>query len=98
MSHREQTLEQQLDQLYAEAEEASGRSLGYSCNLQFDYTPRYRFLRFHVNSIGDPLAGSSDQMNSRAMERKVLQFFMELLHLPWPPAWGTTSRWRSACW
>ena len=86
--HRDDTLEQQLDQLHAELEEASGRFLGYPCNLAFDYEPLYRFLRFCLNNIGDPLGGSNFQVNTRAIERKVLQFFAELLHLPWPQAWG----------
>jgi histidine decarboxylase len=87
-NHREETLEQQLDQLFAELEEASARSLGYPCNLAFDYEPLYRFLRLHLNNIGDPLGSSNYQVNTRGIERKVLQSFAELLHLPWPQAWG----------
>jgi histidine decarboxylase len=85
---RDEALEHQLDQFYEELTAASEQVLGYPCNLAFDYEPLYRFLRFATNNIGDPLSGSNYQVNTRAIERKALQFFAELLHLPWPQAWG----------
>jgi hypothetical protein len=75
-SHREETREQQLAPLYAELHEASDRSLGYPCNLLFDYTPLYRFLEFHLNDIGDlPDCGSRVEVrqcpHKPEMERRV---------------------------
>ena len=78
----------QLDDFYREMEKESSCFLGYPSNGVFDYTDLYRFLRFPLNNVGDPFAGSTYRVHSRRFEREVLHFFAKLYHAPENRYWG----------
>jgi len=80
-----------LDALYAHMEEAAKRECGYPCNLDFDYSELFRFLKFSLNNVGDPFESSHYQVNTHAIECEVLSFFAKLLHLEGPYSGYVTS-------
>lgn len=67
-----------VDKLYKKIQEQSRTFIGYPCNLDFEYSELYRFLKYPVNNIGDPFVSSNYHVNTHEIEREVLQFFAEL--------------------
>jgi histidine decarboxylase len=66
-------------------EEISKTSLGYPCNLAYDYTKVFPTLKYRVNNVGDPWCSSTYKCNSKDIERQVLKFFADL--------WGIQDYW-----
>ena len=59
--------------------------LGYQANQKLDYEDDLsRYLNFHVNNIGDPFYAGNFTVNSRVLERAVLDYYARLWHAPWP--------------
>ena len=61
--------------------------LGYQNNCFFDYSHLKDFLTMHTNNIGDPFAESLLQMNTRWVERNVLDYYASLWNIRWPHGW-----------
>lgn len=70
----------ELDQLYKKIQEKSKTFIGYPCNINFDYSELYRFLKYAVNNVGDPFVSSNYRVNTHEIEREVLHFFAEITH------------------
>ena len=80
--------QERLDSLLREFEELGSRLVGYPCNQDFDYSALLPFLSFSANNVGDPFHDSNFQSNTHEMEREVVGFFSDLMHLPRDDAWG----------
>ena len=84
---KDQTRER-LGALLDRFEEARGRLVGYPCNQEFDYSALLPFLRYAANNVGDPFHDSNFQSNSHELEREVIGFFADMMHLSRDQAWG----------
>jgi histidine decarboxylase len=62
--------------------------IGYPIATDFDYGDLYPLLKYPLNNVGDPLIESTYDLNSRSIEREVIQFFAELFHAPKENHWG----------
>ena len=80
--------QEQLDDLLRGFAELRERSIGYPCNLDFDYTPLLPFLSYSLNNVGDPFHESNLQSNTHEVEREVIHTFADLMRLPREQAWG----------
>ena len=80
--------QERLDALLRDFEELRSRLVGYPCNLDFDYSALLPFLSYSPNNVGDPFHDSNFQSNSHEMEREVIGFFADVMHLPRDEAWG----------
>ena len=59
--------------------------LGYQLNQAFDYQEDFgQYLNYHINNIGDPFQGSNFKINSKCMERAVLDYYADLWHAKRP--------------
>ena len=77
-----------LDAVLLEFDELQKRLVGYPCNQDFDYSALLPFLICCPNNIGDPFYDSNFRSNTHEMEREVIGFFADLMHLPQDQAWG----------
>ena len=84
---KDQTQER-LSALLDHFEEARDRLVGYPCNQEFDYSALLPFLRYAANNVGDPFHDSNFQSNSHELEREVIGFFADMMHLSRDQAWG----------
>jgi histidine decarboxylase len=79
----------ELDSLYRHFQKASKEMAGYPISLFFNYSKLHRFMKFHLNNLGDPFLRSWHyRMNTLAIERKVIDRFAELFHAPKDDYWG----------
>ena len=49
--------------------------IGYPVNTLFDYSDLYDFLSIPLNNVGDPFCSSYYGLDSRNIEREVLDWF-----------------------
>ena len=55
--------------------------LGYQVNENFQYSQKLSFmLDIHTNNVGDPFVNGNFTLNTKAMERAVLDYFADLWH------------------
>ena len=80
--------QERLDALLRDFAELRPRSVGYPCNLNFDYSALLPFLRYSPNNVGDPFYDSNFQSNTHEIEREVIYTFADLMRLPRDLAWG----------
>ena len=80
--------QERLDDLLRYFAELRERSVGYPCNLDFDYSALLPFLSYSLNNVGDPFHDSNLQSNTHKVERDVIHAFADLMHLPRDQAWG----------
>ena len=66
----------------------SSKFAGYQVNLDLDYEDLFEFMNFSLNNAGDPFIDSNYGVNSRMMERPVLEFCAELFHALDKNYWG----------
>ena len=79
----------ELDSLYNAFEKASKEVAGYPICQFFNYSKLFRFLKFHINNLGDPFLKSWHyRINSLKIERKVIDGFAKLFHAPANDYWG----------
>ena len=52
--------------------------IGYPISKDYDYSELYPLFKYSLNNLGDPLIESTYDLNSRSLEREVIQFFSEL--------------------
>ena len=88
MSETDTETQARLDSLLDQIEELSQSFAGYPCNLNFDYSELFPFLKYCVNNVGDPFDDSNFRLNTHALEREVIAQFADLLHLDQQQAWG----------
>lgn len=80
--------QQRLDSYKKEAQQRMNHFLGYPIAQDFDYSELYSLLSLPLNNIGDPMVESTYDLNSRSIEREVLEFFANLFHAPAQNWWG----------
>ncbi len=66
----------------------SGQMLGYPIAKDFDYSDLYELLKYPLNNLGDPLVESTYDLNSRSIEREVVEFFADIFNAPKDNFWG----------
>lgn len=77
-------LHSNLEKIYSDAQDKRELSLGYPVNQKFDYSALSPFLNLHLNNAGDPYAASGTILNTRDLEKDVLEYFARL--------WNASSR------
>jgi histidine decarboxylase len=60
-------------------------SLGYPSNSEYDYSELSDFYKYKIINVGDPWSSSTYKLNTKILEREVLQFFADL--------WGIEDYW-----
>ncbi len=58
--------------------------LGYQCNMGNNYQVLSSFLSSMLNNLGDPFVPGSFTVNSKWMERNVLDYYASLWNAKWP--------------
>ena len=84
----ESEIQQRLDELLHEIEDAGQRQIGYPTNQNFDFSAVLPFLNYSVNNVGDPFHHSNFRSNSHKFEREVVNRFAGLLRIAPEDAWG----------
>lgn len=82
------TEQQQLEELYYNIKSTTQNFLGYPVSKDFDYSELMPFLQFPLNNLGDPFSESTYRVDSRAMEREVVNFFAGLFRAHENDIWG----------
>jgi len=77
-----------LQQLHNNLENASERFFGYPCNLKFNYDEILPFLKYGLNNIGEPFSQSNHAIHTRDLEGDVIQTFASLVNMPANDVWG----------
>lgn len=74
-----------LRQLLAYQSHRQAKTLGFQANQNFSYQGDLKpFLDFHINNVGDPFQSGSFTLNSKWMERAVLDYYARLWNARWP--------------
>jgi histidine decarboxylase len=61
------------------------RFLGYQVNQSFNYQEDLQqYLNYHINNVGDPFQSGNFTLNSKFMERAVLDYYASLWNARWP--------------
>lgn len=81
-------LDKRLQELLTRAENARDDFLGYPVAKDFDYSFLADFLGVPLNNLGDPFTESTWRVDSRAIEREVVEFFAQLTRAPDGDWWG----------
>ncbi|QKS70042.1 histidine decarboxylase [Paenalkalicoccus suaedae] len=69
------------------AQEMQGKQqtfLGYQVNQELDYSAFAPFLNVHINNAGDPFTPGNMTMNSKEMEKAVLDYYADLWNAKTP--------------
>ncbi len=82
------TEQQQLEQLYLSIQNTTQNFLGYPVSKDFDYSELMPFLKYPLNNLGDPFSESTYRVDSRTMEREVVNFFAGLFRAHTEDIWG----------
>ena len=72
------------DETFRVTTKQSQNFLGYQCNLHNDYSIASKYLTTMLNNIGDPFTPGSFTLNSKWMERNVLDYYASLWNAKWP--------------
>lgn len=74
-----------LQQLLDYQTQQKAHTLGFQANQEIQYqTDLQPFLDFHINNVGDPFQTGSFTLNSKWMERAVLDYYARLWNARWP--------------
>jgi histidine decarboxylase len=74
-----------LQQLLAYQSLQKQYSMGFQANQEIRYREDLKpFLNFHINNVGDPFQTGSFTLNSKWMERAVLDYYARLWNARWP--------------
>jgi histidine decarboxylase len=90
-----------LKQVLAYESRQKANFLGYQANQQIDFkTDLSEYLSYHVNNIGDPFESGNFTVNSKFVERAVLDYFASLWHARWPYEKDDklSAYWRESYW
>ena len=88
IQEKDKTIKAHLDDLLKEYSVANDHMMGYPSNTDFDYSALFPFLQYSGNNIGDPFYDSNYTTNTHELEREVIHFFSELMHLNSHQSWG----------
>lgn len=77
-----------LNNYIEKVKERAQNFIGYPVSIDFDYSELYPLLKYPLNNLGDPLIESTYDLNSRSIEREVVQFFAEIFKAPKENSWG----------
>jgi len=77
-----------LNSLLNDLQLRSSSCIGYQVSQGFDYSALFEFFNLNINNVGDPYIDSNYGVNSRKMERSVLEFFAELFRARHRNYWG----------
>ncbi len=83
-----ETDSQKLEALLLKVQSMTKNFLGYPVSKDFDYLPIMPFLQYPLNNLGDPFVDSTYGVDSREMEKEVVQFFAELFRAQPDNWWG----------
>ncbi|MDB5070635.1 MAG: histidine decarboxylase [Candidatus Eremiobacteraeota bacterium] len=74
-----------LDELKAYETRQKANFLGYQANQKLDFAGELsEYLDFHVNNIGDPFVSGNFTVNSKVLERAVLDYYAKLWNAKLP--------------
>lgn len=79
---------QKLGLLYEKVQSKTAYFLGYPVSKDFDYSALLPFLQYPMNNLGDPFVDSTYAVDSREMEKEVVQFFAEQFRAQPENWWG----------
>lgn len=79
---------QKVSDLLERIKVKSEQTLGYPVAKDFDYSELMPFLQLPLNNVGDPFIKSTYGVDSREMEKEVVQFFAELFRAKGDNWWG----------
>ncbi len=78
-----------LDALYRQIQKAASEMIGFPASLLFDYSILLKFLKFHINNVGDPFSKRGYfRINTLDIEKRVIDRFAQLFHAPRGSYWG----------
>ncbi|MDX1442277.1 MAG: histidine decarboxylase [Gammaproteobacteria bacterium] len=81
-------LPEALRKLVDEATQRKHEYLGYPVSKDFDYSALAELLSIPLNNLGDPFTESTWKVDSRALEREVVEFFAGLMRAEENNWWG----------
>ncbi len=84
----DQENQNRLNQYIEQVKLRGKQMLGYPISFDFDYSELYPLLQYPLNNLGDPLIESTYDLNSRSLEREVVQFFCDLFKASADNSWG----------
>lgn len=74
-----------LNQLYKYEFIQQARFLGYQANQKLDYeSDLQQYLNFNLNNVGDPFQSGNLTVNTKFVERAVLDYYASLWNAKWP--------------
>jgi len=82
------SIREQLQNRLAAIQDKTTHFLGYPVSKDFDYSELLPFLQYPLNNLGDPFVDSTYAVDSREMEKEVVQFFAEIFRAPKNDWWG----------
>jgi histidine decarboxylase len=82
------SVQEQLQNLLAQIQTNTQNFLGYPVSKDFDFSPLMPFLQYPVNNLGDPFIDSTYAVDTREMEKEVVEFFAQLFRAPVNDWWG----------
>jgi histidine decarboxylase len=88
MNQLQATDAKRLQRYMEKAVERSRYFIGYPIAQDFDYSALYPLLSLPLNNVGDPQVESTYDLNSRSIEREVVDFFADLFNAPVSNNWG----------
>jgi histidine decarboxylase len=80
--------QKRLDEYIVKVKERAKHFIGYPVATDFNYEELFPLLGYALNNIGDPQIESTYDLNSRSIEREVVEFFAEIFHAPENNSWG----------
>lgn len=72
------------DETYSVIETQATNHLGYQCTFGNDYSIASRYSQVLLNNIGDPYVAGGYTINTKWMERNVLDYYASLWNAKWP--------------
>lgn len=85
---QENEMNNRLEQLKKEIQNARDSFLGYPVSKDFDYSELVDFLKYPVNNLGDPFSSSTYKVHTHEIEREVVHFFAKLFRARKGSYWG----------
>ncbi|WP_051690968.1 pyridoxal-dependent decarboxylase [Photorhabdus australis] len=72
-----------LTELDSYVQKTREKFLGYQANQELDYSSEIgKYLDVHLNNVGDPFMAGNFRLNSKFVERAVLDYFAKLWNIP----------------
>ncbi|BDR72680.1 hypothetical protein K144316041_13880 [Clostridium tetani] len=91
-----------LEELHNYISNQQTNFLGYQINQSFNYMKDLKeYLNVHMNNIGDPFVSGNFTVNTKFLERAVLDYFASLWNAQWPhesKGDSNTNDWENSYW